>query len=1212
MAESGKEGVIGRNKWSSTPLEALLQQLGADPTNGLSEAEVTTRRAKYGMNELEKEKRDSVLKMFLMQFTSPVVIMLQMACVACLASGEYVDGCVVFGIVFFNACLATYTEKNAGDALERLAKMAAPKCNCIREGKESLIDASLLVPGDMVLLRTGDGVPADCRLTECMEVLTNEALLTGESEEVVKVMIAPDPDEPFAKNMCFMSSTVTNGSGRCVVTTTGMATQVGAIAGALKTAKRAENKLTPLQQALNRLGGMIGAISITVLIAIVIIAIARDYRDPAHPEKGQVLTVVMCAVGFAVSSVPEGLPMVVTICLALGCQDMVRRMAQVRQLPAVETLGSCSVICSDKTGTLTEGKMTALRLFTFVRGVDKGVQPMSFWPTKGFNPNGGLFKTDELTNDKKDAMNQLYDQGKFQQYDGVLRDLGNPSCDDPTAVGARALMMAGYLNCYGTVLNKDPEDPTGWKPKGNMSEGAVVVAAAKCRIGKVVNPNEDAHGKYSLIKELEVPFSSVRKMMVTFHNCAQGKPGMLEGVNFGENAKDAKAFAIVKGAPEMIMPIARYSVTSGGAMDFENPMKKEESDLIVQANGAMAEGALRVLAFGVMPITDEDMTTLRSMGKAEERLTWMKEQARKTCFLGLIGNLDPPRVGVKQAVQSCREAGIRVIMITGDQVNTAAAIARDIALLRKEDDPAVKALVCSKMHNEDNSMKSDAEIDEYVSRVDVFSRAQPEDKIAIVHAFQRKQEVVGMTGDGVNDAPALKAADIGIAMGLAGTDVAKGAADMVLLDDNFVTIVAAVEEGRKIYGNLQKFVSFLLGTNIGEVWYLATSIIVGLPVPLMALQIIFLNLMSDGCPAVALCREPKDPMCMLVPPRPKSANIMTRDWWCYGNLPHCFFESLGVLGALSAGLYTFTGETLTVDIQALCEQALYDDKLFPIFCVCTSKDWHDTGGSWDTRIEWYVPSHDSGEDVIAWYNDNPYSKFKGDTSVKAGTWVKSIRKGQVLTRDEAFAEVKAAGELPAKDKDGNALEFATWQDLTKWQMKDEMKSKASLRAMYRNDYYQKSACSPNGALKGRTFAFVAAVYCEMMRAYTVRCAPGTGMYPQWMWQVLNRNPWMHFACTISFWSTIAVTLIPTVTDAFHTHPLPFFAYVCAIMFPVGNLICDEMVPKPLYIMKLNAEGGMKTVTGMAPKEGAPGGGGAYVAPPAPVKPLVGSAPVERE
>jgi magnesium-transporting ATPase (P-type) len=460
-----------------------------------------------------------------------------------------------------------------------------------------------------------------------------------------------------------------------------MFTEMGKIAAALKTAKKAENKLTPLQQALNRLGGMIGAISITVLILIVIIAVVRKYRDPAHPGKSPTLMVIMVAVGFAVSSVPEGLPMVVTICLALGCQDMVARKAQVRQLPAVETLGSCSVICSDKTGTLTEGKMTALRMFTFVRGLGQGVQGLSFYPTKGFNPNGGCFLTDELTLEKKDAMDKLYDQNVFQKFDPILTDYGNPSTQQPGSGPARALITAGYLNSYGTTLKKDPEDPTGWRPKGNMSEGAIVVAAAKCRIGPVVNDGKDLGKDFALVKELEVPFTSARKMMVTVHKCLEGKPGELTGVGFG-SVKDAKHFAIIKGAPEMILPLAQYGVVgegSGGTMDFSSPMSKAESDLVLQANSGLAEGALRVLAFGVMPLNDADMEALQGCGKADVRLTWMKEPARKICFMGLLGSLDPPRVGVKEAIQVCRESGIRVIMITGDQVNTAARSPRTSA-----------------------------------------------------------------------------------------------------------------------------------------------------------------------------------------------------------------------------------------------------------------------------------------------------------------------------------------------------------------------------------------------------------------------------------------------------------------------------------------------------------------------------------------------------
>jgi hypothetical protein len=487
-------------------------------------------------------------------------------------------------------------------------------------------------------------------------------------------------------------------------------------------------------------------------------------------------------------------------------------------------------------------------------------------------------------------------------------------------------------------------------------------------------------------------------------------------------------------------------------------------------------------------------------------------------------------------------------------------------------------------------VRADDEIDVITRRVDVFSRAQPEDKIAIVHSFQRMQEVVGMTGDGVNDAPALKAADIGVAMGLAGTDVAKGAADLVLIDDNFVTIVAAIEEGRKIYGNLQKFVSFLLGTNIGEVWYLATAIIVGMPVPLMALQIIFLNLMSDGCPAVALSREPADPACMKVPPRPKKANIMTLDWWRYGNLPHCFFEALGVLGALSTGLTCFTGKCLTTDIAGLCDNIEFEHRQFPVFCRCDRYDFHATG-KWDTMVEWFEPNPGFDyEPLKAWYAKNDHMDYSGPSP---GKWQTRIFESVTLSREEAFAAVKEEEFFSA---------FENTDDYVTTMLADKTVYEPTLMAMYAKEGYQEQACNALGTLKGRTFSFVAAVYCEMMRAYTVRCAPGTGQYPQWMWEVLNRNKWMHLACTISFWSTLAVTVIPKVTDGFHTHPLPFAAYICSICFPVGNLICDELVPKPLYIMKLNAQGGMETVekreARMAAARGQamPSGGGGGPAP----------------
>jgi magnesium-transporting ATPase (P-type) len=483
MAEEGGF----KNEWAKLSTEELYSKYKTS-ASGLDDAGVNAARAEFGKNELEKEARESIIVIFLMQFTSPVVLMLVAACVASIILGEYIDGLLILGIVTLNACLATHQEKSSGDALEKLASMAKPTCRVIRNGQTEDKTATELVPGDVIELRTGDGVPADCRLIECLEVFANEALLTGESEDIVKHMRPEETDERFAKNMCFASTTITSGRGKAVVTTIGMKTQVGKIASSLAGEKA---KLTPLQQSLNRLGGQIGAISIMALIVIVIIAVQTDYSDPAHPGKSKVLTIVMVAVGFAVSSVPEGLPMVVTICLALGCHDMVKNQALIRTLPAVETLGCCSVICSDKTGTLTEGKMTTVRVCTFVRGALKS---FSFYPQRGFSPKGALFNTEELTKEKQIAL----DGCDPEKYSTVLQEVGSSAESGPLA--ARAVVEAAFLNSHSTVLE---EKDGQWVPRGNMSEAALIVGAAKLGIGR--SAEEIAKRKADMIEELEVP-----------------------------------------------------------------------------------------------------------------------------------------------------------------------------------------------------------------------------------------------------------------------------------------------------------------------------------------------------------------------------------------------------------------------------------------------------------------------------------------------------------------------------------------------------------------------------------------------------------------------------------------------------------------------------------------------------------------------------------
>ncbi|CEM38216.1 unnamed protein product [Vitrella brassicaformis CCMP3155] len=1154
----------GKNKWSSTAMMLLTKELDSDLVNGLTSEQVLKKREEFGMNVLEKEHKEPIWKIFLLQYTSPVVLLLLAAAVVSLGFQEWVEGIAILIIVTLNASLATYMEKSAGDALAKLAAMAAPRCKVIRDGKKTDIDAKECVPGDIVLIGTGDQVPADMRLFEASEILANEALLTGESEEVRKTLTVDDPDEPFAKNMCFASTSVTNGNGKGIVCTTGMQTQVGIIAQHLKA--ESGSKLTPLQQALNKLGGIIGVMSICVLIVVVLVAVFTNYRDPAHPSQNWILGIVLVAVGFAVSSIPEGLPMVVTICLSLGCRDMVQRKAQVRKLPAVETLGSCSVICSDKTGTLTEGKMTATTLVTTSRCSEGPVQQFSFYPTKGFDPNGGCFRQTDLTKEATDGIVECYDMGKFQEYDGVVTDYGNPYNKDLYAQKVRTTLMAGFLNSHDTELVKDSSGK--WFTTGNMSEGAIVVAAAKGRIGPAVN-EENPHDKYPRDKDLEVPFNSSRKMMATIHKLP--KPGEFEGMKLSESGSFTHV-CILKGAPDRVLKHVKYmpmedTANNYNTIDWKRSIEPDELQAVMRINQELSKGALRVLALTIRPLSSEDMAQLQGLDKADDRLEYLlgkrSAEAKTMTLLGLVGSLDPPRTGVKEAIETARTAGVRVIMITGDQKTTAAAIAKQIGLLRDYETEEEYAILCEKLHKEDGSHLDDGDLDEITAKVNVFSRAQPEDKIAIVNSLKRCGEVASMTGDGVNDAPALKAANIGVAMGIAGTDVAKGASDMVLLDDNFVTIVAAVEEGRKIYGNIQKFVSFLLGTNIGEIIYLTVAIAAQMPLPLEALQILFLNLMSDGCPAVAISREPAEADNMRVPPRPKNAPIMTRDWWLFGIMPHVIGEAIAVIASLMLGLYVTTGYIFAKDISNSCSTFTMPqnpndrDPLDPRECRkkgCTKATFryycecyeYTVDDGWVTHLDFFNPQKGEMQQVLRAYKG---WEDGGLLSPSAPANPNAEQLPSVITEAYAAAGCSeaVAGEVTCGTETYRVDEDSNW-----WIQGDHPEVDKKNHVI---TYFD---CSNYGARRGRTIAFITAVFTEMLRAYTVRSW-------DWFFMVFNRNPWMHLACSISATLTIMVTIIPGLnTEIFKVVPVEWWHYLMGIGWAFFNFIWDEVLPKPVY------------------------------------------------
>ncbi|WP_322801063.1 cation-translocating P-type ATPase [Thermoflexus sp.] len=754
-----------RTLWHTLPVEECFRQLSAEPA-GLSRAEAARRLQEWGPNELEPPRRISPLTILLAQFRNVLVLILLAATALSILLGHGTEAVVIMIIVLFSVLLGFLQEYRAERALEALRRMAAPMATVLREGTEERIPARELVPGDLVILHAGDRVPADLRLIEAVNLQIDEAVLTGESVPVEKHTAAiPDPDLPLGdrRNMAYAGTVVTYGRGRGLVVATGMRTEFGAIARMLQTI---EEERTPLQENLDRLGKALARAALGVVALIVALGLLRG-----RPW----LEMLIFGLALAVAVVPEALPAVVTISLALGVQRMVRRNALIRRLPAVETLGSTDIICTDKTGTLTRNEMTVRRLFVCGQ----------FWEVtgSGYEPSG-----------------------EFQRN-------GQPA--EPSEAVRRLLRAAALAS--DARLHREPDGR--WRGQGDPTELALLMAALKAGLQP-----EALNGRYPRVHE--IPFTSERKRMTTLH---QGPEGL---------------FAASKGAPEVILESCRFLLTDEG----ERPLTPAERERILEAARTMAGEALRVLA-----VADKASARLED---AEEGMT----------FLGLVGMIDPPRPEAKAAIQVCREAGIRVVMITGDHPLTARAIARELGLLRNG-----RVITGAEL-----DAMSDEEFEQQVEEIDVYARVSPAHKFRVVTALQKKGHIVAMTGDGVNDAPALKKADIGIAMGITGTDVSKEAAAMVLLDDNFASIVAAVEEGRAIFSNIKKYLMYLLSSNVGEILLMAMASLAGLPPPLSAAQILYVNLATDGLPALALSVDPPEPDLMRRPPRNPRAGLFTR------------------------------------------------------------------------------------------------------------------------------------------------------------------------------------------------------------------------------------------------------------------------------------------------------------------------------------------------
>ncbi|MBI4147817.1 calcium-translocating P-type ATPase, SERCA-type [Candidatus Woesearchaeota archaeon] len=738
-------------EYFAVPAKEVLHELQTDPARGLSQSEADARLKTYGPNTIQVRERFRLLKLAVEQFTSPLVWILIGAMIISYFLGEITDFYVIAAIVVLNAILGFVQDYRAEAAIEALKKVLSLKATVVRDGIQRKVDSSSVVPGDIILLETGDKIPADARLLEVVNLKTQEAALTGESLPVSKEDAVLSADVPVAerRNVVFSGTIVTGGHGKAVVTGTGMKTEVGKIASLIQETK---TEPTPLQKKLAWLGKFLG--TAVVLIAVVTfgmgVALGKDFVE-----------MFMTSVALAVAAIPEGLPAVVTVSLALGVQAMARKNALVRRLPSVETLGACTVICSDKTGTLTHNEMTVTKMY--VNGKVITVTG------SGYDPAGQFSE----------------DSRKFS-----------------------LLLQIGALNNDARVRHEN----STFEVLGDPTEAALIVSAKKAGLDA-----EELHGKFPRVDEVE--FTSERKRMTTVH------------------AVSGKKVAYMKGAPEVMLGLCKKLRVNGKETAL-TPAKKRQ---ILKVCEGFAQDALRVLAFAYKPLK----------GKS-------KVMEKDFVLVGLQAMIDPPRMEVKDAITQCRTAGIKVVMITGDHLTTAVAIGKELGIIGR-------AITGKDVESLD--------LEKEVEDIAIYARVDPAHKLAIVDALKKKGHVVAMTGDGVNDAPALKKADLGIAMGITGTDVAKEASAMVLADDNFASIVKAVQEGRTIYDNIQKYLTYLVSCNIGEVLVVFVSVVAGLPLPLLAIHLLWVNLMTDGLPALALGVDPAGPGIMSRPPRKPEASV---------------------------------------------------------------------------------------------------------------------------------------------------------------------------------------------------------------------------------------------------------------------------------------------------------------------------------------------------
>ena len=775
-------------KWHELDSIVVVQMLKSDAAKGLAAPDAAQRLSDYGRNELEARGIKSPWRIVWEQLTALMVLILIGAGVVSILLGDYNDGIAIGAIVLLDVLLGFTQEYRAEKAIVALKKLAVPHVRVRRDAQAQEIPSPLLVPGDIVLLEAGNLVPADCRVIESANLQTQEASLTGESQPVRKIageLRDPDVSLGDRRNMVYMGTFISDGRGQAIVTETGMRTELGRIAQMIHGVERAP---TPLQRRLNHLARTLAVAALGIVALIFVLGLLRG-----EPLK----LMFLAAVSIGVAAVPEGLPAIVTIALALGAQRMFKRKALIRKLSAVEALGSVNVICSDKTGTLTENRMAVAILQL---------------------PDGKVQLREPRNLEKSQERKEL-------QLPGV------------------GLLLTAAALCNDAVMQSGPSVPILPMAVGDPTEAALLVAASEFGLNKPAI-------EQILPRVAEVPFSSERKRMTTIHGVASDLSLLPLDARLALNGGRPAFVAFTKGSVEILLPLCSKAWVKGKVETLDEGWSRR----FLEANNTLASSGMRIL--GVAFRCLDSLPTERDGQSIERELT----------FLGMIGMIDPPRVDVASAVAVCKAAGIRPVVVTGDHPLTARYIAAELGIMGTE----------QFLTGAEIDRISSAEMQLRAESVPLYARVSPEHKLKIVESLQRSGHIVAMTGDGVNDAPALKKADIGVAMGLSGTDVAKAAADVVLLDDNFATIVAAVEEGRVIYDNLRKFIKYILATNSGEIWVMLVAPFFGMPLALLPLQILWMNLMTDGLPALALSAEPPESDTMRRPPYPPTESVFAR------------------------------------------------------------------------------------------------------------------------------------------------------------------------------------------------------------------------------------------------------------------------------------------------------------------------------------------------